>query len=68
MVKCKSMHQLIYCSMVTREMLEADILDLLKVACDKNDLLELIGLLVCQKRTNKFLQIMKDRRKSFLIC
>ena len=40
MVKCKSMHELIYCSMATGEMLEADILDLLKVARDKNARLE----------------------------
>ena len=40
MVKCKSMHELIYCSMATGEMLETYIMDLLKVPCDKNALLE----------------------------
>ena len=54
MVKCKSMHELIYCSMATGEMLEADILDLLKVARDKSARLEVTGLLVYQKRTNEF--------------
>ena len=63
MVKCKSMHQLIYCSMVTREMLEADILDLLKVARDKNACLEVNGLLVYQKWTNEFLRILEGQKK-----
>jgi hypothetical protein len=54
MVKCKPIYELIYCSMATGEMLEADILDLLKVARDKNARLEVTGLLVYQKRTNEF--------------
>ena len=40
------MCELIYCSMETREILEADILDLLKVALNKNVRLEVTGLLV----------------------
>ena len=59
MVKCKPMHELIYCSMATGEMLEADILGLLKVARDKNARLEVTGLLVYQKRTNEFLRILE---------
>ena len=57
MVKCKSMHELIYSSMATGEILEADILGLLKVTRHKNARLEVTGLLVYQKRTNEFLQI-----------
>ena len=34
------MHELIYCCMATGEMLETYIMDLLKVPCDKNALLE----------------------------
>jgi hypothetical protein len=56
------MHSLLYCSMATREMLEADILDLLKVARDKNARLEVSGLLVYQKRTNEFLQILEGEK------
>ena len=63
MVKCKSMHELIYCSMATGEMLEADILDLLKVARDKNACLEVNGLLVYQKWTNEFLRILEGQKK-----
>ena len=37
------MHELIYCSMATGEMLEADIPDILKVARDKNARLEVPG-------------------------
>jgi hypothetical protein len=59
MVKCKSMHELIYCSMATGEMLEADIIDLLKVARAKNARLEVTGLLVYQQRTNEFLRILE---------
>ena len=59
MVKCKPMYELIYCSMVRGEMLEADILDLLKVAGDKNAGLEVTGLLVYQKRTNEFLRVLE---------
>ena len=45
--------------MATGEMLEANILDLLKLALDKNTRLEVTGLLVYQKRTNEFLQILE---------
>lgn len=57
------MHELLYCSMATRERLEADILDLLKIARDKNARLEVTGLLVYQKRTNEFLQILEGEKK-----
>ena len=45
--------------MATGEMLETDILDLLKLARDKNTRLEVTGLLVYQKRTNEFLRILE---------
>ena len=57
------MHELLYCSIATREMLEADILDLLKVARDKNARLDVTGLLVYQKRTNEFLQILEGEKE-----
>ena len=45
--------------MATGEMLEADIIDLLKVARAKNARLEVTGLLVYQKRSNEFLRILE---------
>ena len=57
------MHELLYCSIATREVLEADILDLLKVSRDNNARLEVTGLLVYQKRTNEFLQILEGEKK-----
>jgi hypothetical protein len=45
--------------MATGEMLEADILDLFKVARDKNARLDVISLLVYQRRTNEFLRILE---------
>ncbi len=57
------MHELFYCSMATREMVEADILDLLKVSRDKNARLEVTGLLVYQKRTKEFLQVLEGEKE-----
>ncbi len=57
------MHELFYCSMATREMLDADILDMLKVAREKNARLEVTGLLVYQKRTREFMQILEGEKQ-----
>jgi len=51
--------------MATGEMLEADILDLLKVARDKNSPLKLTGLLVYQKRTNEFFSDFRRIEESY---
>jgi hypothetical protein len=56
-------HELLYCSIATREMLEADILDLLKMSRDNNTRLDVTGLLVYQKRTNDFLQILEGEKE-----
>jgi hypothetical protein len=56
-------HELFYCSMATREMLDADILDMLKVAREKNARLEVTGLLVYQKRTKEFIQILEGEKQ-----
>ena len=45
--------------MASGGMLEADILDLLKLARNKNIRLEVTGLLVYQKWTNEFLRILE---------
>ncbi len=57
------MHELFYCSMATREMKDADILDILKVAREKNARLEITGLLVYQKRTAEFMQILEGEKQ-----
>ena len=44
-------------------MLEADILDLLKMSRDNNARLDVTGLLVYQKRTNEFLQILEGEKE-----
>jgi hypothetical protein len=49
--------------MATREMLDADILDMLKVAREKNARLEVTGLLVYQKRTKEFMQILEGEKQ-----
>ena len=57
------MHELFYCSMATREMQDADILDLLEVSREKNSRLEVTGLLVYQKRTREFMQILEGEKQ-----
>ncbi len=57
------MHELFYCSMATREMRDADILDILKVSREKNARLEVTGLLVYQKRTREFMQILEGGKQ-----
>jgi hypothetical protein len=56
-------HELFYCSMATREMLDADILDMLTVAREKNARLKVTGLLVYQKRTREFMQILEGEKQ-----
>ncbi|MZH40936.1 MAG: BLUF domain-containing protein [Nitrospinae bacterium] len=57
------MHELFYCSMATREMQDADILDILNVSREKNTRLEVTGLLVYQKRTKEFMQILEGEKQ-----
>jgi hypothetical protein len=57
------MHELFYCSMAVREMLDADIVDMLKVAREKNARLGVTGLLVYQKRTREFMQILEGEKQ-----
>lgn len=60
------MYELLYCSMATREMKEADILSILEKAREKNSRLGITGLLVHQKRTNEFLQILEGEKEVVL--
>ena len=60
------MYELLYCSMATREMKEADILSILEKAREKNSRLGVTGLLVHQKRTNEFLQILEGEKEVVL--
>jgi hypothetical protein len=57
------MHELFYCSMATREMPDADILDILKVSREKNARLKVTGLLVYQKRTREFMQVLEGEKQ-----
>jgi hypothetical protein len=56
-------HELFYCSMATKEMQDADILDLLTVSREKNARLDVTGLLVYQKRTKEFMQILEGEKQ-----
>jgi hypothetical protein len=56
-------HELFYCSMATREMLDTDILDILRVSREKNARLKVTGLLVYQKRTKEFMQILEGEKQ-----
>ena len=57
------MHELFYCSMAVREMFDEDILDMLKVAREKNARLDVTGLLVYQKRIREFMQILEGEKQ-----
>ena len=57
------MHELFYCSMATKEMQDADILDLLTISREKNARLDVTGLLVYQKRTKEFMQILEGEKQ-----
>ena len=60
------MYELLYCSLAAGEVNEAEILNILKKARDKNTRLGVTGLLVYQKRTGEFLQILEGEKEVVL--
>ena len=57
------MHILFYCSVAIREMSEADILDILNVSRKNNSQKNITGILVYQKKTWEFMQILEGEKE-----
>ncbi len=57
------MHTLFYCSVATREMLDSDILDILKVSIKNNEQNNITGILAYQKETREFFQILEGEKE-----
>lgn len=58
------MHSLFYCSVATREIFDQDILDILKVSRKNNMERDITGILVYQKKTREFLQILEGEEET----
>jgi hypothetical protein len=58
------MHTLFYSSVASREMLDSDILDILKVSRDKNSHHLITGILVYQKKSREFFQILEGEKEA----
>ncbi len=57
------MHELFYCSFATREMTDADILDILEVARAFNKDNKITGILVYWVSTRQFMQILEGEKE-----
>jgi hypothetical protein len=57
------MHTLFYSSVASRKMLDSDILDILEVSRDKNSHHLVTGILVYQKRSREFFQILEGEKE-----
>jgi hypothetical protein len=58
------MHILFYCSVASKEMSDDDILDILKVARENNSQKNITGILVFQKKTREFMQILEGEKEA----
>ncbi|MBC8282248.1 MAG: BLUF domain-containing protein [Nitrospinae bacterium] len=58
------MHTLFYSSVASREMLDSDILDILKVSREKNSQHHITGILVYQKKSREFFQILEGEKEA----
>ncbi len=58
------MHTLFYCSVANQEMSDADILDILNVSRKNNSQKNITGILVFQKRTREFMQILEGKKEA----
>ena len=57
------MHILFYSSVASREMLDSDILDILEVSRDRNSHHLVTGILVYQKKSREFFQILEGEKE-----
>ena len=58
------MHILFYCSVANQEMSDDAILDILKVAREHNSQKDITGILVFQKKTREFMQILEGKKEA----
>ena len=56
------MHTLFYCSVANQEISDADILDILSVSRENNSKKNITGILVFQRKTREFMQILEGEK------